>query len=185
MSLPLLFFSTSFLVQADGLFEPRVGQYWIYSIEGKESLRIENRIVASKKIGSKEWFHMIEYGEKFWIRNSDLGQMEAVNLYTKKPEDIEDIIGEEVVREELVFKFPAKKGESWVTLENTLTYEGEISVTVPAGEFECHMYAISYNKTVYSTSCITEGVGVIYSEVWMEDGRTEISRLEEWGIRED
>ncbi len=172
------------------LFPLSIGQYWIYQVKsGTKSGTIENRIVSSRTIGNIEWFLSMEYGDKFWIRNTPAGQAEAVNLYTKGEDAaIFEQLDPKVIREELLFKFPAKAGDQWVALENTLRYEGRRRIDTPAGSFDCHWYSItSYlidkKGQTYSHSCIAEGVGVVYSDNLLEDGTLEISRLQSWGKR--
>lgn len=167
------------------LFPLAVGQYWVYEIRaGEQYATVENRITASRRIGEQEWFLSEEFGEKFWIRNSTAGQVEAVNLYTKgEHAAVFEQLDPKTLREELLYRFPAQAGDSWVTLENVLRYEGKKTITVPAGTFECHSYSITQYAITYSHSCIAEGVGVIYSDNLRPDGHLEISRLKDWGRR--
>lgn len=172
--------------QADAaLFPLEVGQYWIYEITlDDETATVENTIAAAHTIGSTEWFLSIEYGEKFWIRNSTEGQVEAVNLYTKSENAaVFEQLDPKTLREELLYRFPAQAGDSWIALENILRYEGKKILTVPAGTFECHSYSVTQYGQTYSRSCIAEGIGVIYSDNTGPDGRLEISRLKQWGKR--
>jgi len=167
------------------LFPLAVGQYWVYEIIlDDEGAIIENHITSSQTLGETEWFLSMEYGEKFWIRNTAEGQVEAVNLYTKgENAAIFEQLDPKTIREELLYKFPAREGDSWVALENVLRYEGKKIFTVPAGTFECHSYSITQYGQTYSHSCIAEGVGVVYSDNVLPDGRLEISRLKHWGKR--
>lgn len=167
------------------LFPLAVNQYWVYEILlDNEGAIMENQIASSQLIGETEWFLSIEYGEKFWIRNSAEGQVEAVNLYTKgENAAVFEQLDPKTIREELLYKFPARAGDSWVTLENILRYEGKKILTVPAGTFECHSYSITQHGQTYSHSCIAEGIGVVYSDNTLPDGKLEISRLKHWGTR--
>jgi hypothetical protein len=170
---------------ATGLFPLAVGEYWVYEIRaGNQTSTVENRITASHTIGDTEWFLSVEYGEKFWIRNSAEGQVEAVNLYSKsETAAVFEQLDPKTLHEELLYKFPAQAGDSWVALENVLRYEGKKTLTVPAGTFECHSYSITQYGQTYSHSCIAEGVGVVYSDNTLPDGQLEISRLKDWGGR--
>lgn len=170
---------------ATTLFPLSVGQYWVYQIErGDEQMTLENTIASSQTIGGIEWFLSIEFGEKFWIRNTTDGQVEAVNLYTQSEHAvIFENLDPKAVREELLFKYPARAGDSWVALENTLRYEGKRTVETPAGIFHCHAYSISQYGQTYSHSCIAEGVGVVYSDNTLPDGSTEVALLQSWGKR--
>lgn len=165
------------------LFPLAVGEYWVYEISaGNQHRTIENRISASHTIGDTEWFLSVEYGENFWIRNSPEGQVEAVNLYNKgETSAVFEQLDAKTIHEELLYKFPVKTGDSWVTLENVLRYEGKKIMTVPAGTFECHDYSITQYGQTYSRSCIAEGVGVVYSDNTLPDGTLEVSRLKDWG----
>jgi len=164
------------------LFPLEVGRYWKYQVKGKQESRAENSIAASLKIGNTEWFESIEYGERFWIRNGKQGQVEAVNLYGKgENAAVFENIDPKVIHEELMFKFPAEKGESWSTLDNTIRYEGKQIIKVPSGEYNCHMYSITQYAQTYSHSCIAEGVGIVYSDNTLPDGGKEVSELVEWG----
>lgn len=172
------------------LFPLAVDQYWVYEILlDDEGAIMENQITSSQMIGGTEWFLSIEYGEKFWIRNTAEGQVEAVNLYTKgENAAVFEQLDPKTIREELLYKFPAQAGDSWVTLENVLRYDGKKILTVPAGTFECHSYSVApyfANKQgqTYSHSCIAEGIGVVYSDNTLPDGKLEISRLKHWGTR--
>lgn len=173
-----------------GLFPLVVGHFWIYEIGmDDETSTVENKIAASQVIGDTEWFLSIEYGEKFWIRNSPEGQVEAVNLYTKGEDAaIFERLDPKTIHEELIFKFPAQAGDNWVTLDNVLRYEGQRIFTVPAGTFQCHYYSITQpfidkQGQTYAHNCIAEGIGVIYSDNTLPDGTLEISRLKKWGKR--
>jgi hypothetical protein len=167
------------------LFPLEVGQYWVYEIRlGEEKALVENHIAGSQTIDGTEWFLSVEYGEKFWIRNSEEGQVEAVNLYTKSEHAaVFEQLDAKTLREELLFKFPARPGDSWITLENVLRYEGIKTYTVPAGTFECHHYSITQYGVAYSRSCIAEGIGIVYSDNLDASGEWEISRLTHWGKR--
>ncbi len=166
---------------SEGLFELEVGSYWVYEVSDKSSKRtVTNYIADEKQIEHIKWFQLIEYGEKFWIRNTDEGQSEAVNLYTMDTNQL-DRLDAKVVREELMFKHPAKVGERWIILENYIEYTGQQTVEVPAGKFKCHMYSITQYEITYSHSCIAEGVGIIYADNLMENGEKEVSLLTEWG----
>jgi len=167
------------------LFPLTVGQYWVYEVSlDDEGVIVENHIASSQIVGETQWFLSIEYGEKFWIRNTPEGQVEAVNLYTKgENAAIFEQLDTKTLREELLFKFPAQPGDSWIALENILRYEGKKILTVPAGTFECHFYSITQFGKTYAHNCIAEGIGIIYSDNTLPDGKLEISRLKRWGKR--
>ena len=168
------------------LFTLETGKYWSYQIhKGDEQATVKNVVADSKWLGDTQWFLLVEYGEKFWVRNTAKGQVEAVNLYSKEPDDLIFVqLDPKAVREELIFKFPARPGDSWITLENNIRYEGVYSKTVPAGIYHCHLYSISRYGEIYSHSCIAEDIGVIYSDNLLESGEWEVSELESWGKEE-
>jgi hypothetical protein len=167
----------------DVLFSLETGRYWKYQVtRGERASTVENTISSSKRIGDIEWFESIEYGDRYWIRNGNQGQVEAVNLYTKDENDaVFEQIDPKVIHEELIFKYPATPGDRWETLENTLRFEGTKSMDVPAGHFTCLMYSITQYGQTYSHSCIAPGVGVVYSDNTLPDGGLEVSRLIKWG----
>lgn len=169
------------------LFPLSQGQSWVYRayVKGsdKDELDSEPQFKESKSyindiitVDGVDWYQLEEYDNRFWIRNSGAGQMEAVNLFGMKSEDLKGF-NPKALREELVFKFPAKEGEVWNAMESTLRYEGLETKKVPAGTFQCHSYAMIQDGIVYSHSCIAEGMGVIYSDSLLENGLYEVSEL--------
>lgn len=60
----------------------------------------------------------------------------------------------------LVYKYPAKKGESWSFQEGTITYMGRIIKQVPAGIYPCHWYKGNLPEEKYDT-CIAPELGTI------------------------
>lgn len=164
------------------LFPLTVGSHWKYQTDNSPTL-IENAIVSSLQIGDTRWFLYREYGEKFWIRNGPEGQLEAVNLYNKgEHAAIFEQLDAKSVREELLFRFPAKPGDTWVMLENEIRYEGLRDMTVPAGSFSCHFYSITQYGQAYSHTCIAEQVGIVFSDRQLEDGSWENAVLVEWQL---
>jgi hypothetical protein len=180
----VLLMSTGCSHQASSpLFPLETGLYWRYEIEKQgETKQVQNWIANSRTIGPYQWFLSVEYGERFWIRNSLQGQVEAVNLYKKKYDAPEfEKLDPKTIHQELLFKYPATPGDTWIMLENTIRYEGLQTLTVPAGTFDCHQYSITQYGQTYSHSCIAEGIGVIYSDNQLPDGQWETSRLLDWG----
>ena len=171
----LLMLCTS--VNGQGLYEFEVGMFWEYSVIGKNSYKVVNHVPRSKIINGKKWFQLVEYGEKFWVANSPQGQIEAVNLYETDAEKTDNL------KIELIFKFPATEGDTWVPSETPTRYMGIREITVPAGEFMCHMYHMELGGKYYSDTCIAEGIGVIYSEAVLDNGEKEISKLIRYGKR--
>lgn len=153
------------------LFEFEVGMSWEYRVSGKQSYNVVNRISMSKMINGKMWFQLTEYGEKFWVRNSPQGQVEAINLNETDAEKTDDL------GVELIFKFPAKSGETWLSYGSLTKYIGIQEMNVPAGKFMCHMYHMDLGGGEYSDTCIAEGVGVIYNEAVLNGNEKEVSRL--------
>ena len=173
--LVFLTFCTS--VQAQGLFTFEVGKYWKYSVSGKKTYEMKNYIARSKIIKGKEWFQLIEYGERFWVSNSSEGQLEAVHLNETEAENTNDL------GIALIFKYPAKAGDSWDSAGTPTKYIGIKTITVPAGTFKCHMYHMDLEGRNYSDTCIAEGVGIIYNESILNNQEKEISKLIEYGKR--
>ena len=163
-------------VQAQVLFELKVGKYWRYAVSGEKQHEVKNYIAKSKIINGREWFQLIEYGEKFWISNSSEGQLEAENLNETEAENTSDL------GVSIIFKFPAEVGDSWKTYFGTHTkYIGLKTISVPAGTFTCHMYHMDLRGNDFSNTCIAEGVGVVYNESRLNNQTKEISKLIEYG----
>ena len=158
-------------VQTGYLFDLHVGMSWTYQVEGEDSKTVTNKITAVRTIGGQQWYKLIEYGDIFWVRNTERGQVEAANFFARDPAP------EDKPEEALVFKYPVTNGETWDNLESPTTYNGTEVVTVPAGTFECHIYFIDMGNGSYSKSCIANNVGVVYNEFVPDEGSKEISRL--------
>jgi|GEM_PF-1761569 len=161
--------------QAEPLYPLEVGMYWTYQV-GDVEKPVTNRIVSSKNILGNEWYQLNEFGDTFWIRNSDKGQVEAINLWGTGAENVTTI------EELLVYKYPYQVGETYMLGEDSITIEAEKTVTVPAGSFQCTPYRIQMTESDYSISCIAQGVGVVENE-FMNQGRLSVSRLLEFGTK--
>jgi len=159
---------------AGSLFELKVGMTWTYVIEGDNDGQVTNKIADAKLILGNRWFQLIEFGDRFWIRNSDIGQVEAVNLFDSDAENVTAI--EELV----IFKYPATAGEKWNESDSPITYLGKQRLQVPAGDFDCHVYHIHIVGDSYSKYCVAEGVGVIYNESILDDDSKRITKLLEF-----
>jgi len=161
--------------QAEPLYPLAVGMYWTYQV-GDVEKPVTNRIVSSKTILSNKWYQLNEFGDTFWIRNTEQGQVEAINLWGTGAENVTTI------EELLVYKYPNKAGETYNLGEDSITIEAEKTVTVPAGTFQCTPYRIQMTEIDYSISCIAQGVGVVENE-FMNQGRLSVSRLLEYGTK--
>lgn len=178
----ILSLDACWLTRPHELFPLEVGSSWTYQVGDKAALA-ENTITTSLIIGTTTWYLYQEFGEKFWIRNGPEGQLEAVNLYNKgENAAIFEKLDAKSVREELVFRFPANPGESWITLENEIRYEGLRKMDVPAGTFNCHYYSITQYGQTYSHTCIAEQVGIVFSDRQLPDGNWETSTLLRWKL---
>jgi len=158
-------------VYADPLFYFHAGSSWTYQVDGNKRYKITNKIVEVKIVDGQNWYKLSEYGETFWVTNKEHGQFEAINFFEKTPSQIAR--AEEV----LVFKYPAKVGETWNNNYSPTTYLGIYNIIVPAGEFQCHMYKIDMGNGDYSKTCIAKDVGVVYNEAKLNKGSKEISKL--------
>ncbi len=165
----LLFCSQS--AYAEPLFYFHAGSSWTYKVESKENHQVTNKVTEVMTVDGQNWYKLIEYGETFWVANKEHGQFEAINFFEDNPTQISK--AEEV----LVYKFPAKIGETWGNNDSPTTYLGIKTIIVPAGEFECHMYNIDMGNGNYSKSCIAKNVGVVYNEARLENNSKEVSRL--------
>lgn len=153
------------------LFNFHAGSSWTYQVEGNENYKVTNEVIEVKTVDGQNWYKLVEYGETFWVTNKEHGQFEAINFFDKDPSQTDK--AEEV----LVFKFPAKVGETWSNNESPTTYLGIKNIVVPAGEFECHMYYIGMGNENYSKSCIAKHIGVVYNEARLENNSKEVSKL--------
>lgn len=161
-------------VQASSLYQLRVGASWTYEVEvkGSVSYPVVNHIVDKHLVDGVEWYQLVEFGDYFWVANTDEGQVEALMNYldeTPPPEGVGVL---------LTFKFPAQLGEQWtMAYGEVVTYQGTQDMTVPAGSFTCHLYFIDIQKDGYSEFCIAEGVGVVYNASELNGGPLEVARL--------
>ena len=173
---PLLFLISLGLpvtAQAEPLYPLAVGMYWTYQV-GDVEKPVTNRIVSSKTLLGNKWYQLNEFGDTFWIRNTEQGQVEAINLWGTGAENVTTI------EELLVYKYPNQVGETYKLGEDSITIEAEKTVTVPAGTFQCTPYRIQMTESDYSISCIAQGVGVVENE-FMNQGRLSVSRLLKYG----
>ena len=153
------------------LYELRVGLVWHYEIEGAEQKAARSSISRSVVVNDIEWFELIEYGERFWVRNSQQGQVEAVNFYDR------ELNTSEPIEEVLVFKYPVTVGENWGDTNSKSSYLGRRDVQVQAGTFSCHVYRFDLGAGAYSESCVAEGVGVVFNEFKGSGESIEVSKL--------
>lgn len=156
---------------AEPLFYFHVGTAWTYEVEGSTTSTVTNTVSEVRTVNGKNWYKLVEYGETFWVGNTERGQVEAVNFFDGNPEQLDE--PEEV----LIFKYPATVGETWNNAGSPTTYKGKQTITVPAGIFDCHVYFIDMGLGYYSKSCIANNVGVVYNEAILENGVKEISKL--------
>lgn len=159
-------------VYADVLFELHVGAEWLYEMEGTENRQGVVRIETAHAVDGVLWYRLNEFGEVFWIRNGDGGQIEALNVDEDGPHmrgDADD--------ELLVFHYPAEAGERWSFFDTEVTYQGVRSMSLPAGGFDCHAYHLDMGDGDYSLSCFTPEVGLVYNEAVLEGGPKTVARL--------
>ena len=159
------------LVLAEELYQLRVGLAWYYELEGASQETVRSSINRSVVANGVQWFELTEYGERFWVRNTSQGQVEAVNYFDS------DFNVSGPVEEALVYKFPTAIGETWGDPESPTTYLGLRKITVPAGTFECHVYRFDLGGGAFSESCIAERIGVVFNEFKNDSGNTEVSKL--------
>lgn len=159
------------------LFPFSVGANWTYQLEGGTSDTVTTTVAEAKTIDGLTWYRLVEYGDSFWVRNAEHGQVEAVNYYDANPDEAGS------PGQVLIFKYPAIEGEVWNNVDSPTTYRGMKTITVLAGTFECHEYYIDMGNGSYSLSCIAIDVGVVYNEAVFERGQKEISRLVRYELR--
>ena len=153
-----------------GLYDLRSGRVWVYAIEGAEQ-NATSSIERSIKINDVDWYELVEYGERFWIRNTPQGQVEAANFFER------EINLSEPIEEIMVFKYPASVGDEWGDMGAKSSYLGLRNVRVPAGAFDCHLYRFELGEGAYSESCVAEGIGVVFNEFKNSAGKLDVSKL--------
>lgn len=158
-------------VVAKPIYELVVGTRWHYTVNGDQNNPVHSLIRRVKTIGSHQWYELSEYGDRFWIRNTAKGQVEAVDWFNAEPNS------KQLVVTSLVYKFPATVGDAWLIGDSKVSYTGTVNVTVPAGRFECHVYHFDLGDNQYSQSCVAESVGVVYSVFVGADGTKHTSEL--------
>ncbi len=156
---------------ADALFDLHVGDTWHYETSGDPNDSVTNRISEIRTNAGATWYRLIEYGETYWVRNSESGQVEAIDYFET------DLPEQPKAQESLIFKFPATPGDSWRTGETIIRYEGIEEIQVPAGTYKCHMYLFDMGADS-SKTCIAKDIGVIYNEFRIGDEPPRISRLQ-------
>jgi len=156
---------------ADSLFDLKKGSTWTYEVVDVQKYKVVNKVSAVKNIRGVNWYKLIEYEEVFWVRNSERGQIEAVNFV--------DISLSQTVTpvEVLIYKYPAEKGDEWDVFGSPVRYQGLQKVTVPAGSFNCHMYFFDMGNSNYSKTCIAKDIGVVYNENVLNNKTKEVSKL--------
>jgi hypothetical protein len=159
---------------AEPLYPLEVGMYWVYEVDEGETHQVTNRVLSNKTILGQQWFQLNEYGESFWIRNGDGGQVEAANLYDTDAEKVD------VIEEILVFKYPFVAGETFDSGGDLVRVEGEKTVTVPAGTYACVSYYVDFGGGEYTRNCVAKGVGVVENE-YVSEGLKSVSRLVKHG----
>jgi hypothetical protein len=160
---------------AEPLYPLSVGMYWTYQV-GDNSKPITNKIVSKKSILGNDWYQLNEFGDTFWVRNTNEGQVEAINLWGTAAQNVNSI------DELLVYKYPYQDGETYKLGEDSVTVGGIKTITVPAGTFQCIDYRIQMTDTDYSISCVARGVGVVQNE-FMHNGTLTFSKLTEYGSK--
>ena len=154
------------------LYDLHVGASWTYVVSAKQETTITNNVVDVREINGNRWYKLIEYGDTYWVRNTDKGQVEAVNFFNSDPSSSSK------VEESIIFKFPAKVGEKWWLDELSITYQGIKVLQLPAGEFKCHEYLFNLEgEGNYSLSCVAEGIGVVYNESVFDGVHKKIAKL--------
>lgn len=169
-------------VTAHDYFPMSLGDRWIYkkttTYPGEESAVSETYSLVRGEylFNGERWFHYEEDGVCFWVFNRDDGQYEASVGYD------DETAGLQIEREFLLFKLPAKEGDSWPLLIDFLSDEkpGTVrclstseTVVSPAGKFDCYVYEVDEAEAV-AKYYIGRGAGMVASEWTFKENGEEI-----------
>jgi hypothetical protein len=164
-------------VNASEYYPVQIGNKWKYVVHANTDYEIENEVLEKIIIGKVAWYKLRDFNDIFWVRSGKSGQYEAINWFDKQnPEKSLPV-------ETLIFKYPIDKTTVYVAGDDTIiAYYPPRVIGTPAGEFKCIMYQIGTNKDDHSKSCVSYGVGVIWSEV-VTNGKSEIAELIEFKLK--
>lgn len=169
----------AFSAHAEVLYDLNVGAEWFYETEGMAAENGVARIDESRTVDGITWYRLYEFGDVFWVRNGEGGQIEAFEVG-------EDGFGARGAGEEvLVFRYPTEPGDSWEFHGTQVIYLGVQSMDVPAGSFDCHAYHLDMGEGDYSLSCFAAEVGLIYNESVLDGGAKSVARLLRFDILAD
>ncbi|MEM1297055.1 MAG: hypothetical protein AAGH89_16940 [Verrucomicrobiota bacterium] len=143
-----------------------VGNSWKYKMLGQRGEPVSNRVIKSARIDGTYWYGMEEWGDLYWVRSTDQGQEEAMNLF-----DIIDLPDDtKIEKRDVFYRIPK-------SLDETLEYKasaGEMKarrltekVKVPAGEFDVIEYLYKESGDpgdLVMRTLISPGVGIIRFE---------------------
>ncbi|MBZ2190548.1 hypothetical protein K8B33_15670 [Alcanivorax sp. JB21] len=166
----------AFQAHAEELFALNAGAEWFYEMEGGEAPEAVVRIDETRSVHGVVWYRLDEFGDVFWVRNGDGGQIEAVEAGDNGPDE------KRFYEEVLVFRYPAEPGERWELFDTEFTYQGLRPVDVPAGRFDCHAYHLDMGDGRYALSCFVPKIGLVYSESVLDDGEKTVARLVRFDI---
>jgi len=162
-------------LEPNALIPLAVGNSWSYvQVGGTETATAE--VLKSKNREGSSWFLYKEFGDIFWIRNDEEGQVEAINAF-----GVHELPGN--LEEEVVLYSPGKAPTAYRNSGGDTQYKScEEQLTVPAGTFPCHIYTIDLGDGSSSVNYYSPGVGLIRNEFTTDTG-TVIFELTEYRVR--
>ncbi len=153
-----------------------VGNTWTYKIHAEKAYHIESKVLAKVKVANTTWYKMKDFGEIFWVRAAEDGQHEAMNWYGEQRPLKSDPL------DTLLFKYPVSAASIYIAGDDTVLVSYPFKkISTPAGDFECIMYTIYTDKNSFAKNCLSQGVGIVWSEV-VVDGISEVAELVKYKI---
>ncbi len=179
------------------LFPLALGTEWTYDYVSRDAdgKIVEKRVESSKVIGihmfgSEKWYHVQEFGDAVWCRNTSAGEQEA-NVSIDEESSLLKMDSSY-----LFFKYPAKKGDTWRAhavddddfVQTMKLKDVGTKLKTPAGTFDCHVYELTEEDEVSITFHVAPGVGIVqfeYTGEVVDNGGTDTHVLKKYVIGKD
>jgi len=152
-----------------------IGNRWVFTELGNNATHIVN-VIKSSTANDNTWYLYNEFGDKFWLRNHNGYQYEAIDAFDKE-------LPNSVTYSEIVFYPPDKTPDTYKSSGGDIKYSKcEKPLTVPAGTFPCHIYRVDLGYGNYSINYYAIGIGLIRNE-YATDRGTKIYELSSFNIK--
>jgi hypothetical protein len=139
----------------DELIPLQIGNTWEY-VNAQGGGELKRTFVDKKQvIDGQEWFLLNEFGSRFWVRNGNRVQYEAVDYF-----DMDEIDGD--LNEEIVLDI-TRSEYTFEGVEKVISGKCPKQITVPAGTFDCYAIQMVLDQESYSVTFYALGVGVVKS----------------------